>query len=135
MDIEQLRRIRNKNVQQQNQLAYLEMEQEADSFRGQPEIYPWLLATLSKQRLRPSDGLLVSCKSVPEEDGNQWIGVWLTGNSRFFEFEVMADQVSGELLEIDAWGEFSPEISAHRRGTGETFGYLALRLLAAYEKS
>ncbi|MBT2788625.1 MULTISPECIES: hypothetical protein [unclassified Halomonas] len=133
MDIEQLRQVRNKNVQQQNQLKYLEMKQEAESFCGQPDIYPWLVAVLLKHGLRPSDGLLVSCSSVPEQEGNEWIGVWITGDRRFFEFDVMADRASGELLRVDAWEEFSPEMSAHRRGIGETFGYLALRLLTAYE--
>lgn len=135
MDIEQLRQIRNKNVQQQNRLTYLEMEPEAESFRARPEIYPWLVATLSKHSLQPFDGLLVSCSSVPDQEGNQWIGVWLTSNQRFFEFEVMADRVSGELLEIDAWKETNPWVSAHRRGAGKTFGYLALQLLSEYEKS
>lgn len=135
MNIEQLRSIRNKNVQQQNQLMYLEMKQEAESFRNQPDAYPWLVATLTQYALTPIDGLLVSCSSVPEQGGNEWMGTWLTNDQRFVEFDIMAEYSSGTLLEVDAWDEFSPEVSKHRKGTGKTFGYLALQLLAEYEKS
>ena len=135
MNIEQLRSIRNKNVQQQNELMYLEIKEVAESFRKQPESYPWLMTLLSKKSLSPTDGLLVSCSSVPEQGGNQWMGIWLTNGQEFIEFDVVADYKSGGLLEIDGWDVFSPAISEHCKGTGKSFGYLALQLLAEYGKS
>lgn len=47
MNIDQFRSVRNKSVQQQNQLMYLEVKQVAESFRSQPDVYPWLVANLS----------------------------------------------------------------------------------------
>ncbi len=135
MNIEQLRSIRNKNVQQQNELMFLEIKEMAELFRNQPENYPWLITLLSKYSLLPTDGLLVSCSSVPEQSGNQWLGTWLTNDRRFIAFDVMADYKSGVLLEVDGWDEFSPVISEHCKGTGQSFGYLALQLLAEYGKS
>ena len=113
MNIEQLRSIRNKNVQQQNELMYLEIKEIADSFRNHPESYPWLITLLSKYSLLPTDGLLVSCSSVPEQGGNQWMGTWLTNDQRFIDFDVMADYKTSVLLEVDGWDEFSPVISEH----------------------
>lgn len=135
MNIEQLRSIRNKNVQQQNELRYLEIKEIAESFRGQPESYPWLITLLSKHSLSPGDGLLVSCSSVPEQGGNQWMGTWLRSDEKFIDFEVMADYKTDALLEIDGWVEFIPAISKHCKGTGKSFGYLALQLLAEYGQS
>lgn len=135
MNIEQLRSIRNKSVQQQNELMYLEIKELAESFRNQQESYPWLLTLLSKYSLNPTDGLLVSCASVPEQDGNQWVGTWLTCNRRFISFDIMADYKTDVLLEVDGWDEFSPVINEHCKGTGKSFGYLALQLLAEYGKS
>ena len=135
MNIEQLRSIRNKNVQQQNELMYLEIKEVAESFRNQPESYPWLIALLSKHSIHPNDGLLVSCSSVPEQCGNQWMGTWLTNDKRFIEFDVMADYKTDVLLEVDAWGEFTTNLSVNCKGTGKSFGYLALQLLAEYDRS
>ncbi|WP_428242712.1 hypothetical protein [Gynuella sp.] len=135
MNIEQLRSIRNKNIQQQNELMYLEIKELAESFRNHQEGYPWLLTLLSKYSLHPNDGLLVSCASVPGQGGNQWMGTWLTCDRRFVDFDVMADYKTGILLEVGGWDEYSPVISEHCKGTGKSFGYLALQLLTEYGKS
>ncbi|AFV00774.1 hypothetical protein [Simiduia agarivorans] len=135
MNIEQLRKIRNKNVQQQNELFYLEIKEIAKSFRSEPESYPWLMTLLSMKDLNPNQGLLVSCSSVPEQGGNQWMGTWLTKSQVFIEFDVMADYQSGKLLEVDGWDVVNPAINAYNKGTGKSFGYLALQLLSEYEKS
>lgn len=135
MNIEELRKIRNKNVQQQNMLTYLEMEREAECFRCQPKSYPWLLAVLEKFEKDPTGGLLISCTSVPEQGGMEWMGTWLTSDKQFFEFDVMADYSSGELLEVDEWYEYQPNISAHCKGTGKSDAYIALELLEKFKKS
>ncbi|MFT6190138.1 MAG: hypothetical protein ACJAZ6_001973 [Oleispira sp.] len=135
MNIEQLRSIRNKNVQQQNELMYLEINETAESFRAQPENYPWLITLLSKYAISPVDGLLVSCSSVPEQGGNQWMGTWLTQDERFIEFDIMADYKTGVLLEVDGWEEITPAITVNGKGTGKSFGYLALQLLSKNKKS
>ena len=134
MNTEELRRIRNKNVQQQNMLAYLEMEREAEHFRSQPQSHPWLLAVLERFGQEPTGGLLLSCSSVPEQGGMQWMGTWLTSDKRFFEFDVMADYSSGELLEVDQWYEYQPTVSAHCKGIGKSHAYIALELLGKFGK-
>ena len=134
MNIEELRRIRNKNVQQQNELKYLEMKQEAYSFQNKPEAFPWLIELLAKHTLSKENGLLISCSSVPEQGGNQWMGTWLTTSKHFYEFNIMADYSIGVLIEVDSWEEVHPLVSEHCKGTGKSFGYLALTLLAEYEK-
>lgn len=125
-------KIRNKNVQQQNQLMYLEIKQNAEKFRMQPTVFSWLVAALSLNSLAPTDGLLISCSSVPEQGGSQWMGIWLTKDEHFFEFDIMAEYTTGKLIAVDEWKEVKPKISAHQKGTGKTLGYLALQLLAEY---
>jgi len=135
MNIEELRKIRNKNVQQQNELTYLEMKEEADSFRNNPELFPWLIESLSKNSLTVEAGILVSRSSVPEQGGNQWMGTWLTMDKRFYEFDIMANYETGLLIEIESWEEIHPIVSKHCKGTGKSFGYLALKLLVEHENS
>jgi len=132
MNIEELRRVRNKNVQQQNELTYLEMKQKADSFRDKPELFPWLNDLLAKNSLSKEEGLLISCSTVPEQGGNQWMGTWLTTDKRFYEFDIMADYSTGILIDVDGWEEVRPLVSQYSKGTGKSFGYLALKLLAEY---
>ena len=64
-----------------------------------------------------------------------FIKLRLTNDQRFFEFDIVAEYTSDLLLEMDGGEECHPEISAHSKGTGKTFGYLALQLLAEHGKN
>ncbi|OZG75460.1 hypothetical protein BTA51_03550 [Hahella sp. CCB-MM4] len=130
--IEGQRKIRNKNVQQQNLLSYLEMKVCAESFRKHPEKLPWLVELLSVERLSVLGGLLIDCSDIPEQLGTQWIGTWLTFNECFYAFEIAAERSTGRLLEIDVWERITPEISIHSKGVGKSPGFIALSLLAEY---
>lgn len=135
MKIEELRKIRNKNVQQQNQLKYLEMKECAGSFKTNPVGYPWLVELLSSKGKAIDSGLLIECHDVPEQFGTQWIGTWLSNDKRFYEFDVIADRSTNKLIEIDEWKEFNPEISANLKGIGKSSAYIALELLSEFVKS
>ncbi len=132
MDYEQLRSIKNKNVQQQNELTYLEIKQTAEQFMQHPSEYPWLFAVLENKGLDANKGILISCHNIPEQFGNQWMATWLTDDERFFEIDIMADYQMGQLIEVEEFTEVFPEITAHNKGTGKSFGYLALAVLQSF---
>ncbi len=132
MDIEELNRIKNRSVQQQNLLEFLKMKKVSEDFRKQPKAYPWLLETLSKNDIDVNTGIVVSLTSVPEQLGNQWFATWLTYDKRFFEIEILANYHTHELIEIDELGENFPLVSAQCKGTGKSSAFLALELLESY---
>ncbi len=130
MNIEDLRRIRNKNVAQQNQLTYLEVKQCAESaFK-----YSWVSDVLENKGQSVSSGLLISLRSIPEQEGMLWYGTWLTITKEFYEFEVLTDRSARKVVDIESWKEVSPEVSGHKIGVGKTPAYIALELLYERDK-
>lgn len=127
MNIEKLKKIRNKSVSQQNALTYFEMQQ----CSSKAESIAWLIPLLSRYGLSIDNGILVSLSNIFEQYGMLWYGTWLTKTKIFYEFEVMTDRESVNIIEVESWEEVRPEISAHKRGIGKTPAYIALELLLA----
>ena len=134
MKIEDLRKIRNKNVQQQNQLEYLEMKECSESYRNCPTSFPWLNELLKKKGQSIATGILLSVSDIPEQGGMQWMGTWLTNDRKFFEFDIMAEYSSNFLIDVDEWIEVHPTIKERCKGTGKSSAYLALELLDSIKK-
>jgi hypothetical protein len=125
MNIEELRKIRNKNVAQQNELAYLEMKQCMESLTA----YPWISFVLEKHELSTDTGILISLSCVPDQAGMLWYGTWLSNSKKFYDFEVLTSTDSKKIIEIEGWKEVSPDISANKKGIGKTQACIALELL------
>ncbi|WNZ54940.1 hypothetical protein QT397_18965 [Microbulbifer sp. MKSA007] len=135
MNIEKLRRIRNKNTEQQNELSFLEMKECVDKFINDESMYPWLTLLLSQKGMSANEGILLNCSEIFEQYGTQWMGTWLTKKKEFYEFDVMTDRANKELLEIDGWSRVYHEVSAHSKGIGKTPAFIALELLSEYGQS
>jgi len=133
MKIEDLSKIKNKNVQQQNQLEYLKMKEIAEILRSNPNNYPWLINVLAKHNLNFDNGIVISLTSIPEQFGNQWLATWLTFDKKFYDIDIMADYKTNKLIEIDEFNEIFPKISSHCKGIGKSSGYLALELLESFK--
>ena len=128
MKIDELRKIRNKNVAQQNELAYLEMKECTESIAS----FPWITEVLEANGESIDNGILIRLSDTPEQGGMTWYGSWLTYSEKFYEFEVLTDWKSRQVIEIESWKELIPEINAHKKGTGKTHGFIALELLSEY---
>jgi len=128
MSIEDLRQIRNKNVAQQNELTYLEMKKCAASLNEMR----WLPEVLSNHGNDKDSGILISLSDVPEQEGTLWYGSWLAASKVFYEFEVLTNRESTNIIEVESWKEVSPEVSGHKKGIGKTPAYIALELLSEY---
>ena len=131
MRIDDLRKIRNKNVGIQNELTYLEMKQCVESF----DKYDWLKCVLSSRKQPDYSGILIRISDTPEQGGRFWYGTWLSSNKAFYEFIVVTDDSGSYVIEVEVWKEVLPEISGHKKGIGKTKAYIALELLSEYEKS
>lgn len=135
MDYQTLSTIKNKNVQQQNQLTFLEIRRTAKAIKQNPILYPWLIEVLSTKQLDINDGILIEYHEIPEQNGLQCMVTWLTNDKRFHYIDVVADYKNHELIDIEEFKEFYPEITAHNKGTGKSFGYLALNVLRSFMRS
>jgi len=120
--------IRNKNVAQQNELAYLEMKECSELIAS----FPWITEVLEANGESIENGILIRLSGTPEQGGMIWFGSWLTYSEKFYEFEVLIDSKSKQIVEIESWEELNPEINARKKGTGKTHGFIALELLAEY---
>ncbi|MFK8012396.1 MAG: hypothetical protein AB8B80_10165 [Marinicellaceae bacterium] len=132
MKIEDLSKIKNKNVQQQNQLDYLKMKKIAENIMENSNNYPWLLDVLKKHNLNFDNGIVISLTSIPEQFGNQWLATWLTFDKQFYDIDIMANYKTNKLIEIDEFNEIFPKVSSHCKGIGKSSGYLALELLKSF---
>lgn len=129
MNIEELKQIRNKNVQQQNMISYLEMKECAEGFRVEFDKHPWLNELLTVKNQNIEGGILFECHDIFEQAGTEWNGTWLTNDKQFFEFTVIADRNTEKLIDVDEWERVTPRISEHCKGVGKSKAFIALELL------
>ncbi|WP_144392103.1 hypothetical protein [Pleionea sediminis] len=132
MDIEKLKRKRQKNVQEQNALKKHYMRELAIDFRESPEEYIWLRNVLTQNSLDVNQGILISLSGCLEQGPvEECSAVWISSDSRFYELIVILKYGTQEIDEIESVTEItdSIEINAHQRGTGKSFGQLAIELI------
>ena len=126
MNIEELRKIKNKTIAQQNELMYLEME--ACSERASK--LSWLPDLLARFNCDEKCGILVLLSSIPDQVGTLWYGTWLSDDRSFYEFVVATSAQDGSILEVESWVRATPEVSTNKPGIGKTPAYIALELLS-----
>lgn len=125
MDIEKLKRKRQKNVQEQNALLKHGIKQEAIA---NPIFYPVVKAFLRSKGINLRSAIIYDCEAnypgMPT-----YFGRVATKDARFFEFEV---DVSPDGTIVDSlWQETTHqiEVNPHKPGIGKTEGYLVLEVL------
>jgi hypothetical protein len=119
------------NVQQQNRTSRLEIATTAQTFRSNPLQFPWLMVELQRRDLDLAKGILALVQTVPEQSGNLMSGIWLTPQRQFYRFEILVSRTPGASDIVEAWEDVTvtTEVNAHQRGTGHTFGWLAIEVL------
>lgn len=118
------------NVAQQNQASKAAIARIASQFLQRRELFGWLVQALESQGLCPDSGFLVGLAEVPEQEGSFFMGIWLTHQKKFWEFEVTASRSTRELLCLERFEDITAktEVNAHLPGIGKSFGYLALQV-------
>jgi hypothetical protein len=133
--LDELKRKRQHNVQEQNALRKHAMIQCTRRLYDAQENLEWLVALLNARTATISRGVLIELGFMPAQEGDLVSGLWLSSDRQFFEFEVMLPRQSSGDLVVEKWEEVTQlvEISAHLPGTGKSPGFLALEILGEYE--
>jgi hypothetical protein len=118
------------DVQEQNQADRNRIAKYARAFRLQPMDFPWLLTELHARNLDPLTGILADLKETLEQDGSFLSGHWVSADRRFFRFEGTLHRGTRSIFSLELWEQVAPVVSEHERGTGKTFAFLALEVLA-----
>jgi hypothetical protein len=127
--IEQLKKRRQLNVQEQNVLLKHSIAQEARYWRSQ-NIPAALTTFLQSKNIEIESSIFMDYDrhalgcSTDE-------GCILTKDGTFFKFDIDLSDDDTEIICINTWENIteSIELSAHKKGTGATRGFLALEVL------
>ena len=123
---------RRKNVQEQNAVTKHFMHERALDFRNSPSKYIWLYKFLIEKGFDIQNGLLLSLNTCIEEGPTlECDAIWATYENRFYNISVVLKYGTQDIIEIEEFGDISDniEFNAHKKGTGKSFGILALELL------
>lgn len=126
MNIEELRKIKNKNIAQQNELMFLEMK---ECNEKAPTIH-WLPEFLARYNDSVENGVLILLSNIPDQLGTLWYGTWLTQQKEFFEFVVATTADERKIIEVESWNQVYPEVSENKEGFGKTPAYIAIEVLS-----
>ena len=116
------------NVQEQNAAARLEIVTAASLG---PHL-TWLGDVLTSRGIDPKGGILAEYGELPNQGGRWCTGTWLTTSREFWRFAVLVPpQQIGGLIEIETFENVTSSIStsSQERGTGKSFGALAIEVL------
>ncbi|UQY34331.1 hypothetical protein K8U54_21900 [Pseudomonas fulva] len=135
MDIERVRRKRQKNVQEQTLLRREALLRTATFYRNNPDRIPLALRQYARGQAIDWDRSIFM-ELNPNIYGGYWVsGMLLTQEHRFIEFDLPTNEdhsaLDGSAKVI--WLDVSARIctSRHLRGTGISEGALALEIQAA----
>jgi hypothetical protein len=124
-------RARQFNVQQQVALVREGIEGIADYATRADSPVPWLAGLLREKHIDPTTGILVRIRHTPEQNGEFYSGLWLAPPAQFWEFEVTIPRISSPIAEIERFGPADVPVLPRVRGTGSSFGAIALCVLNA----
>ncbi len=118
-----------RSVQQQNAQTKEHMLHCAKLLESEDEL-PWLHTLLRQQGHEPNQGALVSLEQVPDQGGDFYSGLWIGPDHRFWHFAATVEPNSVGIA-LESFSETTGEIivTKHGRGTGNSFGQLAIEVL------
>ncbi|MEM7761610.1 MAG: hypothetical protein AAF298_26300 [Cyanobacteria bacterium P01_A01_bin.40] len=130
MDIEKLKKKRQLNVQEQNTLERHRIFIEASYWR-ENRIPIALEAALKNKGIDTKRSIYLEYEqNFPRISTDE--GIVLTPEGNFYKFEMDLNISRTEVVEFYVWENITPkvEINEHKPGTGVTWGFLALDVLA-----
>ena len=120
-----------RSVAEQNAATRDEILAAARLFAAAAPRLQWLAPCLLGHGLAPEAGLLVALSSRVDQGGDDVQAVWLTDAGRFWRIDALVPR-DGSAVEIEAIADVTDatQTSAPLRGTGRSFGRLALDVQA-----
>ncbi len=129
MDIDRIRRKRQKNVQEQNAVTEYRIRRAAEYWRsgGLPR---GLSDYLSLKGIDIDRAILVDYEQdFPGANTDE--GIVLTEEGEFYEFEIDLDASRGKLVTESAWVNITDRVDVNRSepGSGASWGFLCMKVL------
>lgn len=131
MDIERLKRKRQKNVQEQNRLAKEHLRIEATYYRQHPEAVPYALVCYAERQGIDWCRTIVLDLGINEPGTSTVFGRLLTQDRTFIEFDMDLTDDFQYITDLYQWQDITVKqnLSHHNRGTGIGDGALAIEVL------
>lgn len=132
MDIERLYSKRQLNVQQQNALTKQAIIDCAVAYRQQGPSLAWVRSALLEHSVDTDKGILTEASSVPCGGGEEAAyATWLTLDRQFLSIEAAISWDEHTLILVESFENVTERINtnSHNKGTGKSFGCLALEVL------
>lgn len=119
-----------RNVCQQNEATFAEIER-TTALAIQEPFARWLPRVLDSRGMSARDGILARLKTTPDQTADICEVLWLSKDRRFVEFTVAVSRVN-DSVEVECCQDITDKvvISRHVPGTGKSFGFIALEVLA-----
>lgn len=134
MNIDKLKRKRQLSVQEQNALLKDRISKAAHYWRNNG-IPKGLAEILGSKRINLKTCILLEySQDFPGCSIDE--GIIVTEDEKFFEFELDLTKDRQHVIDFWAWKDLTmeTEVTEHKRGTGKTWGYLALEVLQEMNK-
>ena len=129
MDIEHIKRKRQKSVQDQNAISKHKIFICARNWLEGEKLPKPIEIYFSKRHINRENSLLVSYFKGSPLLQMDYSGLLLTNNEVFIDFEFELDKNEKKIEHIETFRSVELEVSAHLKGTGKSFGCLCLEVL------
>ena len=120
------------NVQVQNTVMRERIRKEALYHRSHVTYPESIRRFFEGSGIHPEKDILVDYGEPDPYLEDNYVGVWITGQHRFISFEIKLGVSTLEIVSVVRWQDVTEllDISAHKRGTGKTYWWLCLEVLA-----
>ena len=129
MDIERIKRKRQKSVQDQNAISKHYIFTCAKKWLEGDELHKPIEDFLHQKGLNRQNSLLVQYYDGPALYQMTYSGILITNQEKFIGFEFDLDIDETNIENVVQFGQIEIESSAHVKGTGKSFGCLSKEVL------
>jgi len=132
LNIEALKKKKQKNVQEQNAIDKHNIMRYALAFRNNRDLPNVLIQYFEDQGIDTYHSILTWYDRMPYgEPTESYRGDWLTPDYQFYSYEIFLDKNDQCITDIWCWKNITDqvEINAHQRATGKSGGLLCIEVL------
>lgn len=129
MDIEYLKRKRQRSVQQQNAVLKHEITCCAENWVNGKKLPNPIEEYLIEKGVNRDNSLLIEYHGGPAQYQMSYSGLLIRNNEEFIEFEFDLNVPETNIEHAESFGKISIETSCHLHGVGKSFGCLSKEVL------
>ncbi|GAA6137044.1 hypothetical protein NBRC116583_07910 [Arenicella sp. 4NH20-0111] len=129
MDIEYLKRKRQKSVQQQNAVLKHKISCCAENWLNGEKLPKPIEKYLNEKGINRDNALLIEYHGGPAQYQMSYSGILITNDEDFIGFEFDLNVRETNIEYVENFGKVSIETSCHLHGVGKSFGCLSKEVL------